>query len=189
MKTKPAVLSILTVAALGITTTADDSLASPHPSIPGTAAHAGNSCSAAGTTAVEGLDQLLCLQVSDFKLWVRADIDRPVKHVQHIRVNRAQSLCDQPVAQIFYDTEVLSGKEWLPQQDDGRVALQLHFIGNGAPPETGLWQTVPTTPGGENVLRLSLSKGYPTWDLLRVMRTDGSGFISSPAKLLDCAEK
>lgn len=91
----------------------------------------------------------------------------------HIRVS-AVGTCPTALV-VAYSMETLTGRTWVPRQDDGKVALQLHYVGNGS--GNGQWVTVSTVSGGENHLRLVSQQ--PTYDSVRVV-WPVTGVTSSP---------
>jgi hypothetical protein len=82
---------------------------------------------------------------------------------------------------VAYGTETLDGTAWSARPDDGRVGLQVHYVGDGS--GAGAWTTVPAVSGGEG--RLRLAAGGPTFDLVRVIRTD-TGVTSTPRPIGLC---
>ena len=86
-----------------------------------------------------------------------------------------------PALVVAYGTEVLDGTAWTPRPDDGKVGLQVHYVGDGS--GAGEWATVPAVSGGEG--RLRLAAGGPTFDLVRVIRTD-TGVTSTPRPIGLC---
>lgn len=166
---KTTLISILALTGVGLAGSSDALALAPRPD-PRPAVTDGAPCPNVKAVAMNGDDRLVCQQVGNAKQWKKQPI--------HLQVWRAEEICDQGIIQVTYGTEILVKREWTVIPDDGFVALQLHFIGNGAGPD-GYWETIESAAGGEGTLRFDLGQPVPTWDLMRVIRTDGSRIASS----------
>jgi hypothetical protein len=65
------------------------------------------------------------------------------------------------VLEVYYNTEVLQGREWMIRLDDGATALQLRDV-------AGRWRPVASKSGGEGARRFPWAGGY---DAARIVHT------------------